>query len=100
MAPGIQVTPDDLHAFARKIEGRIGPLLDRAESLWHETRGLEQALYTSVTWIFATVYVAATEFTGEDIRSKRDDLGMITKTIDDNAQRWTETEHKNTIQGG
>lgn len=99
MAPGIQVTPEDLEAFAKKIEARIAPHLDTAQRLWHSTRGLEQALYTSVTWLFATAYVAATEFTGEDIRSKHDDLGMITATLDDTAKRWTDAEHANTPQG-
>jgi hypothetical protein len=99
MAPGIQVTPEDLEAFARKIEARIAPHLDKAQRLWHETRGLEQALYTSVTWLFATAYVAAAEFTGEDIKSKHDDLGMIMSTLDDTAKRWTAAEDKNTVKG-
>ncbi len=99
MAPGIQVTPEDLRALAKRIDARISPHLDKAQSLLDQARGVEQGLYTSVTWLFATVYVTATEFTGEDIKRKRDDLGKVVTTLDETAQRWADAEEKNTIKG-
>jgi hypothetical protein len=99
VAPTVYVSPEDLEAFAKRIEARISPHLDRAQRLLSQVRGVEQTLFTSVTWTLSTVYVVATEFTGEDIKSKSDDLYEIVGKLNETARRWAQTEDKNTAKG-
>ncbi len=93
-----EVDTDAIRLLGDNIERVAGSGLERALGMLAETRGIEHSNFTSVVPALAVAYVAAVEYTEEDLKSKREHATEMQKRLATTAGNWDAAEAKSTIQ--
>lgn len=92
-----KVIPEDLRTLARNLDAQVSPHLDNADRLHRTEAQATDGMFTSFTFTLASVYAVATEFMGQELQSKRDDIAAFGSTLTTTADNWQRAEDQSTI---
>ncbi|WP_335992240.1 hypothetical protein [Glycomyces sp. MUSA5-2] len=87
-----KVDPEAIRGLGTEIQQEVTPILEEANEILPSLRGIDQALYTSVTPALAAVYTTAVSYMNEMVAGAAECFQAMNANLDGCATSWEDAD--------
>lgn len=84
--------PAQIRTLGQNIQTKVTPTLEEANEILPNLRGIDQALYTSVTPALAAVYTTAVSYMNEMVTGAAECFQAMNTNLDGCATAWEDAD--------